>query len=290
VKLAFAILVAAACQRSKDAPSPQPPPSSAELQVESVGASPRAVRYHLTKGTKTPFELVMQMSVAVADHSMVVPTFVVDLELSVIDILPDGSARVRSVLSDASVRREGSAAPGPNDDLALREMLKTIRGIAIDATLASDGKLHDAKVAYDGQMMPRLKQQFDALTQNFEQVAMPLPSVPFGVGARWKSQRPMRESGMQMTTTTTVEVTSLEADRLGFKMTSEVVGPDQDVDLDGLHMHVAKIRGSGGGSGSIDLSRMAMSGQIATELHAEMSANGRSEPLQIKVTLDAKPR
>ena len=82
------------------------------------------MRYHLTKGAKTPFELVMQMSVSVADHSLVVPTFVVDLELSVVDVLPDGSARVRSVLSDASIRREGQAAP--NDDIALREMLKAI--------------------------------------------------------------------------------------------------------------------------------------------------------------------
>ncbi len=287
MKRALLLVLAVACQRSKEAPPP-PPSSSPELQLEQVGASPRAVRYHLAKGTTTPFELVMQMSVSVADHSMVVPVFVVDLELSVVDVLPDGSAHVRSVLTDASVRHEGSAAP--NDDVALRDMLKAIKGIAIDATLSTDGKLHDAKVVYTGQMAPRLKQQFDALTQNFEQVAMPLPNVPFGVGARWKSQRPMRESGMQMTTTTTVEVTSLDGDRIGFKMTSEVAGPDQDVDLEGLKMHVAKIHGSGGGSGSIDLSRMAMTGEITTEMHAEMSANGRAEPLAIKVKLNASPR
>ncbi len=78
---------------------------------------------------------------------------------------------------------------------------------------------------------------------------------------------------------------------LGFAMATEIVGPDQDVARDGATIHMSEIHGAGGGRGTIDLARMAMVGETATEFHAKMSAQGHEQPvaMKLKMTTAARP-
>ncbi|MGN6107332.1 MAG: DUF6263 family protein, partial [Kofleriaceae bacterium] len=127
------------------------------------------------------------------------------------------------------------------------------------------------------------------LTQNLEQVAMPLPTAPVGVGAVWKHRRTVRQNGVAMETVTTVEVTAVEGDRVSFRSTSTVRGADQKVTIEGTPLEITKIGGDGTGHGTIDLAKMALTGELAAELHFEMAAQGQVSPMKMTMTMRLGP-
>jgi hypothetical protein len=272
------LVIACACQRPDGAKIVATP----ELELVNPGAMPRPARYRLTKGVVTALELSTEMTIAVGDHAQPVPALVMDLEIVALDVAADGTAQVRTTITNAST------TTGP---ATLQERLAQMRGIAIAATLSPDGKLSGAHADVgDKQLSPAVAEQLKGVTQSFEQIAIALPTQPIGVGARWRSTRALHQNGMNLTTVTVVDITSFDGDRLGFTVTSDVSGPEQDVDSALGRVHMRDIRGSGHGHGTIDLARMAMVGEMATAFHAEMAANGQSQALDMKLKLSTSTR
>jgi hypothetical protein len=280
MKLACAALVAAtACKHDA---TPPPAAVAPDLELLSPGAVPRPARYHLAKGQTAALELQTEMTISVGGHDNAIPALVMQLDLATVDVATDGTAKVRTTIANATT------VGGPPQ---LQERLGELRGIAIAATLSPDGKLHDAAADLTGKKLsPAVTDQMQSLTQSFEQIAMPLPLEPIGVGAKWRTKRSLKQGGMSLTTVTTIEVNAFDGDHLGFTMKSELTGPDQDVETPGGKIHMRDIRGSGSGHGTIDLAKMAMTGEIATSFHAEMASSERNEPLDMTIKLTTRPR
>ena len=114
---------------------------------------------------------------------------------------------------------------------------------------------------------------------------MPLPGVPIGVGARWRAVRPITDNGLAMTSTTTVEVTSLDATQLGLLIDSEVKGSDQTMTQSGLAMQMSHVAGTAHGKVTIDLAHAVPSGTLHFELHADMTAGDQTTAMSSTVDL-----
>lgn len=275
-----ALLAVFAC-REKQPPKPPPPPDPLSVHLVSPGAEPRhLLRYALPKGASVPLELALDVSLVTGGLGGAMPTFVFDLDLSVEDVLPDGRMLVRATITDASVRERPDSKIDPK---AVASRIAAIKGVAITGTLTPDGKLTGAKV--DAQKLPdTVAAQASSLTESFEHIAMPLPTVPIGVGAKWTTTRELDNNGMRSTATNTVDVTALDGDKVSFTVTTQIAGPPQTVTQQNVAIDVSSLTGSGGGSGSIDLAHFAMTYALTAKLHADMAAQGQNSALDLEMT------
>ena len=283
-RIALAVVALGACGHSDDAP---PPPDPLAVVVASAGSEPRQLaRYALAKGTTTRLELAIDTELAAGDMGGPAPTFVITLELHVDDVLPDGRMLLRTTIVDASAReREGSKVPLPAATQAQAEL----RGVVITATLAPEGKLADAKFDTGGKPLPdSAAAQVAQVAQSFEQLAMPLPAVAVGPGASWTSTRQLDVGGMQMTSTSTIELVGIAGSQLAYAMTTTLRGDDQQVQRGGLAIDVTNLHGEGDAIGTIDLAHLAMTSTFEAKFHADMAAAGEKTPIDVATRVEAR--
>jgi hypothetical protein len=290
MKFVMPIAFAMACSSpsASDAPPPAPSPSSPstvakppppDLQIVSTGdpKTARLLRYRLAKGTQSRVELRMAITAA-----RPMPTVVQTLAIDVVDVAGDGNATVDTTIErmqfivDDNLTKE---AP------MFGEMARAITGLAFRAVLSPDGKVAGTSVKNDGKLPPPIRSQLGQLTQGIEQVAMPLPDKPVGLGAKWTSRKVVKQVGIEMVTVTTTEITAFDGDRISFKSTSTVTAPDQGTKFEGEQVEMNDIGGGGVASGTVDLARMTMIGTFELEFRGTLIALGRSTPMKTKMSL-----
>lgn len=279
-----AVVLAAAC--SKPAPPPGPPGEGIEL-VDPGALPHRELRYHLVKGATTLLELAMDLDVAMGPRGGAMPTVVMQMEVRADDVLPDGSARIRTRIASARAKDRPNTAL-PTDIMAAQAAM--LAGLELTATLAPRGTLSDSKVASAGKdLPPALASQLTQLNLSLEQVAMPLPAEAVGVGAKWRNRKTVVQNGVKMQTVTTIEVVSIDGDKVAFKAASSVSGDDQKVDVEGNQVAISKVGGSGSNHGVIDLGRMVMTGEFGADFHFDMSAKDQQVAMTMRVATRLRP-
>jgi hypothetical protein len=271
-------------------------PSSSGSKLQARGADPAAVsllypgahpwgvvRYSLAKGAKVAIELALDMSLTSGGQGGAMPTMVFDLDLTIEDVAPDGSYTFRSTIAGVSARdRDGTKYPAS----ALAGKLDAMNGVSIVGTLRADGTMVNPRMDLGGKSVPdALAAQLSSLTQSLERIATPLPTAPIGVGAIWKTTRDVDQSGLKVATSSTVMVSALDHRTLTFDVASEMHGADQQIQQKNVTIAVSHIAGVGSGHAVVDLSRLAMTGDFASAFHADMSADGQSEPVDMQLTI-----
>ena len=258
------------------------------MEMVSLGALPRqAVHYSLTDHEKSIVELALEMNLTAGTMGGAVPTVAVMFQVAVEGVMPTGHANVRMTVLDAVSRdRPDSQAPAAST----AAQLDALKGISIIATIAPDGKLSNTRVDPSAkQVSDTNAAQVSSLIASFQQVTMPLPDVPLGIGATWKSSRAIDQAGMKMTAVNTVTLTKLEGSRLTFSSTAELHGDDQTVTISGVAIRIEHVAGTGEGHGTISLDRLTMTGEINAMFKAEMSAQDERTPMQVTTKLTVTP-
>lgn len=250
---------------------PPPPPPSAVTVIES-GAAPRQVlRYRIERDLHAIAKVELDVTIDAGGQGGVLPTMVLGLETRMEEALPSERARVRTTIVDVSAReRPGSLITAA----ALDAEAHHLRGIAFVGVLAPTGTLDEVTVELGGKKLPpALAAQVDTLAKTFQQVAMPLPPTPVGIGARWRYAKPIEQGGMTMTATTEVQLAAFDGRRLSYALTTALAGPDQTVTQAGTTIQLTNIRGEGKSSGLVDLTRMTMTAEQTLAFRAEMAGD-----------------
>ncbi len=283
--IAVAVLLAA-CGSKDAAPAAAPGPDS--VQVLGAGSEPRQVlRYHVAKGTTNAVDLALDVDIDASGQGGPLPTLVMTSELVAEDVLSDGSTKLRTTITNVTARdRPGGAITAAQ----MAEQTGLMRGLILRGILGPDGVLRELAVDTGGRVLPPgLISQLDTLSKSFEQVAMPLPRTAVGPGASWLHSKTFTQSGMEMTTTTTFTLTAIAGDTLTFESATLVSGKDQTVNQSGQQIQLSKISGKGSGKGTVDLSNMAMTGELLAELGSDMSAQGESTRMTMKMATRLTP-
>jgi hypothetical protein len=279
-------LALASCARADKPAKTGPPSDGIALVTASVGTPQRSLRYHLVKGARTALEFAITMEINAGCRDSRLPTLVMAVDIAVDDVLPDASAKIRYTISSATAReRPGTVVPAS----AMNAMTPMLAGLSYTATLLPDGKLQDVNVHTPKSLPAAMTAQVDQLRQNLEQVAMRFPDEAIGVGAKWTTRKTVSQTGLEMVTVTTVEVTSIAGDTVGFTYASTVSAPDQTVVQDGVLAQVMDIGGGGSGKGTIDLAHMTMTGELAAEFRGTISAKGQTAPMKMALAMTMKP-
>jgi hypothetical protein len=279
VRLAFVAAIFLGCHH----PDPAPPPST-DLVIVSTGLPPRRpLRYASPKGTRTTLELAIDGRLEAGEIQSTSPGLVFTLSIAVDDVMPDGKMKVTSTVQELATRATRDQPGAPR---AL-EQAGELQGLTIAATLSPDGRLADVQPAIGTRKLSdTAKAQLAQLAQALPQLAMPLPTTPVGVGAKWRSARLLAPaSALVLTSVTTVDLTAIEGSTASFQMSSEVHGADQTAMQDGVSVDVKGITGTATGHGTIDLATLALEGTISAELHMDMTAAGERTPMTMAFEL-----
>jgi hypothetical protein len=278
-------IVLVAC--GKDAPPAAAPPLDG-VKVVVAGSEPRTLlRYHVAKGTTNQIALALDVDIDAGGQGGPLPTLVMTSEVVADDVLPDGSTRVRTTITNVAARDRPGSPVGAEQ---MAEQTVLMRGLVLRGTLTPEGALREIKLDTAGKILPpALRTQLDTLSRSFEQVAMPLPRTPVGVGASWIHSKTFEQGGMLMTTTTTFSLTAIDGDTLSFQSATLVSGKDQAVTQGGTTIEVKNLSGKGSGKGTVDLSRMMMTGELVAELGSDMSAQGETTRMSMKMTTRVSP-
>lgn len=279
---AFVILVAA-CEGKNDKQGPIEPP---DLQMVSAGNAPRKLlRYHIPKGSSQALDVSIDMSLMAGDMGGPVPTIVMSLLLGAEDVAADGSVKLHTTIVEVTARdRAESKIPAS----ALAGPLEAMKGIALTSTLAPTGRLSKSQVEGGKQLPPDVTTQLSALTTSFENVVMPLPNEPIGVGAVWRSSRELNQNGMKLTTVNTFSVTAIDGDKITYTMETDVHGTDQQITQAGTTVEIKDITGAGGGKGVLHLDKLDFDSELTAELRSKMLAQGETTATPMKMTTNMR--
>jgi len=292
IVLAVGLLAVGACKKEEPASGsggdkPGVAAPSGGIEVISNGAEPRKqLRYKVAKGTKTPVEFAMDIDMD-AGMTMNMPTLAMMMDIGVDEVASNGDMKLRTTVNSVTARDRPGASVKAS---MLNGQMDMMNGLAMTAMLSPDGSLKDTKVEPGKNLPASMQSQMSSMTQNLEQVAMPLPPGPVGVGAKWKAKKTIEQNGMKMTTLNTVEITALDGDKMTFKSTSEIGGPDQTVHQNGMSIDMKNIEGGGTGQGTIDLTKLVMSGEFDVHFKAKMNAGGQNANMSMGMKLVLTPK
>lgn len=277
-RIALLTLLAGACRKKPETP-PAPPPKQG-IEMVSYGAMPQqTLRYQLTKGVRTAVEIEIDTDISTPTFQRTMPTTVTVMELGADDVLPDGNAKVRTAILRASAHERPGAQALLEAASAQAQMLT---GIEITGTLTPRGKILEPKLAGAAALPPKAAEGLNGLVAQSEEVAMPLPEPAVGVGAVWRVRRDTTQLGIKLETITEIEVTALEDRRVTYALRTQVKGDDQHAAIEGVDVDVTNVRGSGTGTGVIDLGRMTILGEQALELGFDISAMKESGSVKMR--------
>jgi hypothetical protein len=271
-----AVALATSCKPPDVPPIAEPP----GLELISPGVLPRVpIRYALAKGTKVTLSIDLDTKVAAADQTQASPPLHVTLDLAVDDVLPDGRMKLTSTVrsinasgDDASAAHETSVGSGA-------------AGLAITSTLAPGGAIADVH-ATDQPLPEAAKAELAQVLGKFPQLAMPLPAVPIGIGAKWRTTLPFGGADqLALEAVTTVNVTGRAGTAFTYVLASELRGSDQTVVTDGTSVATTNISGSASGGGRIDLARFSLDTNQSWQLHAEMTTGSDRTPMTMTQTV-----
>lgn len=279
-----AALAVAGCEKhdEKAGKAVEPP----DLQVVSQGNAPRrALTYKLVKGTKRALEVTIDLDVEAGDMGGPLPTVAMSLLVAVEDVLPDGSMKLHTTIVDATAKdRYESQVPAT----ALSGPLEQMKGIALASTLSPKGRMSKAVVEGGKQLPDAVDGQLSSLTASLGDVMMTLPVDPVGVGAVWRSSRPIEQNQLKLTAVNTVTVLELDGDTIGYSLDTEIHGDDQKVTQEGQTLDVKDITGTGGGKGTLGLTSLEVASDLTAELRSKMQATGDAEATPMKMTIQTK--
>ncbi|HEX5060161.1 MAG TPA: DUF6263 family protein [Kofleriaceae bacterium] len=275
------------CNKGDEGETQVKPP---DLHVVSLGNEPRRLlRYQAPKGTTTTLEMAVDVEVTAGDMGGPMPTIVMTLAMQVEDVLPTGM-KLRTTVVDAMARDKDETRVAPN---ALTGPLEQIKGIVLTTTMTPTGRLIGTKVDPGSKQLPPTAQtQLAALTASLDQLMMPLPEEPVGVGAVWRNSKPLEQNGMKMIAVNTVSITAITGDKVSYSIETQVHGDDQTIQDSGLSVTVKDITGTGTGIGVIDLRTLALTSELSTEFRSAMQAagEGSATPMRMAIATHVTPK
>lgn len=286
------LAVVTAC-RSDDPPkAPPPAPPVDGIEVVAPGGEPRRVlRYKLATGSTTPLELAMDVDLRTKDVAIQVPTLALALELTTSTVDPSGNAKLKLSVIGANIRARNENPKGAEIVKLMDRQAQILAGLVITYQLSPAGRVTGSTLETVGRdLSGPMQDQVASLVQLGEQIAMPLPDQPIGVGARWKHRRTIKQNQLTLVSVTTVDVTAIDGERVTLKSTSDLSGADQTITRDGQTAQVTNIRGNASQEGTLDLATASIVGALSAALAFEMIADGQRRPTRIEMTTKIAPR
>jgi hypothetical protein len=290
-------------------PAARPP----DLEIVSLGSEPRTLlRYQPVVGTKQRLQVTIDLEVGAGDMGGPLPSLVMTLAVSVDGKTPAGQAKVHAAIENVVAVDQGKSKISA---ASLGPVLEPLKGIGFDALLTPEGRVSAATLDARARALPKMTQtSLGSLVDSFAQTLMPLPDVPVGPGAVWRTSRALNGNGLALTSVSSVSLTRVSGSTFEYTLDSTLHGDDQSIAdssgagsgsaetgsagsgsagsgsagsgsaaATGTSLVVKGITGRGSGKGTVDLVTLAATTELIADLQSEMTAPGETEATKMEM-------
>ena len=155
-------------------------------------------------------EMLVVVGLAVNGEQNDVPSSIVDLTIEVDDVGDDGSYTVTSEVT--GVR---TYSPDKFDAAVIAEYeprAETMIGTSSTWTVDASGSVGEIETSFPDDIDPTLSEGLQLGDRASDQMSVPLPDEPVGVGAHWQTTQTTDLNGVKATLTTEYELIELDGD------------------------------------------------------------------------------
>ena len=228
-----------------------------------AGDEPRTVlRLHPAVGDKQTVLMTTKISMTMSAAgnempAMDLPAMMTTMAVEVKNISADGEITYGITFSGTEVA-DGDAAKSPAG-AAMKAALGGIGGMSGEGRMSDRaiGKSMEMKSSSDSN--PMLAQTMAQMKESATSAAMPLPEEAVGPGAKWEHRTKLKTQGMTVDQVTTVELVSVDGDRLELKTSVTQSAANQKIEspaMPGMKMDLIKLVTTGKGQSSVDLGHL----------------------------------
>lgn len=276
----------------QDPPGFPAPGQPGIVTLVSPGNAPRAaVRYKVAPTFKSRLDMVMTMGMNMDMGGMQMPMSMPSMKLSadvaVTGVAPTGDITYDIVFSDMTIDPAGA---DPNMVAAMQGALPSMKGMKGTAVVSSRG-VHKSVNMDMSTVSPAFQQTMQAMSSSLENMSLPFPEEPIGLGAKWTVKQALSSGGMKTFQTINVELTAIDGNQITLGVKNEQTAPPQPVSNPqlppGATVSLVNLTGTGTGTMKIKLDSLVPTSEMnaKTTTVMDMSMSGQSQRMSVDTTL-----
>lgn len=268
-----------ACKDNTPSPTPVSPP---DLELVSAGSEPRQVlRYKAPAGTLQKVEVSIAAELTAGEMGGPMPTLVLRMSYAVDAVMPTGQMTLRATIDNVTAM---DAPQSKVSAASLRGPLASLNGLVIHSVLAPNGRVTGSTIDRGSKTFtPDMEQQLNSLVASFESTMMTLPDEPVGAGAVWRNSRPVEQNGLKLKAVNSITLSAIRGDTIDYSIDTAIHGADQSIKQSDITIEVKDLVGNGGGKGTVDLAKLAVTSELAAEFRSEMRTDGDPAPTKMEM-------
>ncbi|HWL61524.1 MAG TPA: hypothetical protein VNQ32_01885 [Steroidobacteraceae bacterium] len=226
------------------------------------------LRYRFQSGRSETAKMDTTMQLTMVASGMQVPMgastpISIQIQLRTAEVGADGSAKMRFEVISAEAGGDSATAAQLNPTLA------SMKGLSGSYSLDTRGQVSGSQMG-----APRaaagIAPTAEDLQEQMQQLALPLPAEPVGIGARWRAIQQTSANGLEVTQTTEYTLRSRNADEAEVEVKIiDVSLPDLSGMVPGAEVSSATM--TGGGTMKIGLGSLVPRGSLDVEMAIAMS-------------------
>jgi len=262
------------------------------LELVEAGAEPRQVlRVHPAAGSVERVRMTMDMATAMAfgdtqPPRMVLPSMLLDMEVSVLDISTKGDVHYSFRIAAVDVADSPGAMPGVRD--AMLQSLQAMIGTEGEATVSDNGEARSAHLTPPLGADPKL---FADMERSLTNMSAPLPRDEVGQGARWTLTQSLGQEGISVQQLAQYQITELTGDTVTLDVQLSQTAPEQDLAMaampPGTRAHLQRLSSTGTGHTVLDLGRvMPTSMAMQLSMIMTMAVSDGTQSMDMSMQMD----
>ncbi len=237
--------------------------SGPTVTLVDAGSDPkRALRLKPKAGDTQAASMVMNMDMKMGmggqKMPMKLPGMKMNMSVKVDSVNKAGDATYGFKLDSVDVVARDGVDPGVVT--AMKQGINGLVGMAGKATVTSRGYATAGELQMPAGANPQMKQMVDSFKQSMDQMSIPLPEEPVGVGAKWKVVQAIDQNGMKIAQTATFEVVKIDGDKVDTKFSLAQTAAPQKIDSKdmpaGADARLKSLKGSGTGTTTFNLAKV----------------------------------
>lgn len=260
-----------------------------DITVQSTGAEPRApLRYNLdalsAQSMVMDMTMSMSMDVGMGQQAQQMPTMRMVTEFGEPTDAGDGRRRVTFSLASFDVIE----TPGV-DPMVLNVMRQSMASMGTMSgwmDIDDRGQVHDGDMSLEGGD-PMVAEQLAGMSDSIEQMSVPFPEEPVGIGASWDAATSLDVNGISITQTATYTILERTDSYVRVAMTLTQTAQAQaitDPSMPGMTVNLSSFGSTGTGTATMYFDRIVPDSDMSLTTEMSMSVdggNGQAMPMSM---------
>jgi hypothetical protein len=274
------------------------------VEIIQAGRTPRrALRYRFRPDQLGVMSTTFDNDVAYGPRGgqmMHTPSPPMVMDLAITEVSPRGElATVQFRIARFDVTTSPSDLTDEQTRHAVQQSLQPMVGMTGSLEMDDRGRMRRMKWEVPDSVPPAVRTILDGMSRSGQDMVVPMPEEPVGVGAEWYSVKNIPFMGIQLSYTSRVVLVAMTGDHITLRTSVEIAGGRQPFAFPGLPpgttAEIISCDGDGTSEMDVDLDWLSparMSVRTRVDMAMDVTTNGQTQSLilQSRMSMNAQRR